>query len=109
MKTIYFKTNYNNKLATQAFLHIDVAPKDPIPESVIQNTQVEIRTADNSHPPVKAKLMDLLRLNLCDLAYIHTLPSHGLDTVPFIEKLMKENPELKPTSPMAVYYYVRQE
>lgn len=109
MKTIYLKTNYNNKLACSGFVHIDVAPKEFISESKLAALDLEIRTADNSHPPVKVKLVDLLRVELFHLSSVMTYPSHGVDAFTFAEKLMKENSELKTTSPMAVYYYVRQE
>lgn len=105
MKTIYLQSNYNNKLACNCFLHIDLAPTTSIPESKFEKIQVEIRTADNSHPPIAAKLKDILRLPLKDIAAVFTWPSHGLDRLEFISFLMNQNGKINNDTPMAIYYY----
>lgn len=108
-KTIYYRTNYNNKMSCHAHLHIDMAPREPLHQNQLDETIIEIRTSDNSHPPIKTKLNDLLRLPLNQLADIHTLPSHGMNAMEFVSKTLTENPKLNWDSPMAIYYYVKQE
>ncbi len=104
-KTIYIPTNYNNKLACDCFLHIDMAPLGPVIETKIQNTPIEIRTADNSHPPVTVKLNDLLRLPLHDISALFTWPSHAMDKLTYISHLLTQKPNINNTTPMAVYFY----
>lgn len=104
-KTIYLPTNYNNKLACHCFIHIDLAPLGPVIESKIETTPIEIRTSDNSHPPVTVKLNDLLRLPLNDVAAIFTWPSHGMDKLGYISHLLLQKPNINNSTPMAVYFY----
>lgn len=104
-KTIYIPTNYNNKLACDCFVHVDLAPRNPVHESKIENTLVEIRTADNSHPPVTVKLNDLLRLPLSQVAAVFTWPSHGMDKLSFISYIMQHISTVNNETPMAVYFY----
>jgi hypothetical protein len=101
-KTLFFQTNYNNKLACQCFIHIDVAPKVRIPESQLERP-LEIRTADNSHPPIQAKIVDMLRLPLRDITSIFSWPSHGLDSLNF--KLWMMEKQTPADQEMAVYFY----
>ena len=105
MKTIYWQSNYNNKLACDCFLHIDLAPKETIPESKFEKIEVEIRTSDNSHPPTAAKLKDILRLPLKDISAVFTWPSHGLDRLSFINFILQQNRKINNETPMAIYYY----
>ena len=104
MRTLYFQTNYNNKLACGAFLHLDRAPKDGIPESRL-NQVFEIRTADNSFPPIKARLFSLTRIILGRMADCFSLPSHGKNAADFIEWWKLQNPDDNESLAMAVYYY----
>lgn len=103
MQTMYLKTNYNNKLGCHSFLHIDRAPKDPIPSSKLGEVR-EIRTADNSHPPVLKKIMALTRFKLGEMIDCFSMPSHGMDACDFINWWKKENNETEGTE-LAVYYY----
>jgi hypothetical protein len=103
-KVITFKTNYNNKLGCKVFPHIDVAPATGIPESKLEERIIEIRTADNSHPPVKTKLINLLRLPLWQVSDALTYPSHGMDSTAFQEMMILNN-DITPDKPMAVYFY----
>lgn len=104
-KTIFFPTNQNGKLACQAMVHIDLAPSSGIPASKVENTLIEIKTADNSFPPTYWKLSCLLRLELHQLTDYMTIPSHGLEAFEFQKQLLSSNMNLKTTSPVAVYYY----
>ncbi|HEU4574613.1 MAG TPA: hypothetical protein VFS36_06385 [Chitinophagaceae bacterium] len=103
-KTITFQTNYNNKMNCRCFTHIDDAPAKGIPESVMNDTVFEIRTADNSHPPVKTKMVSLVRLPLWRVSDVLSYPSHGMDSVTFQEKMVIEK-GLHADKEMAVYFY----
>lgn len=103
-KVITFKTNYNNKLACQCFPHIDIAPAGGIPESKLNDTIIEIRTADNSHPPVKTKLINLIRLKLWQVSDALSYPSHGMDSTAFQEWMITHN-DISFDKSMAVYFY----
>ena len=106
--TIRLKTNYNNKLGSQAFVHVAPIRAASIPESKM-NQVYTIETEDGSHPPVDYRLFDLLRVELGKLCSLHTLPSHGVECFDFIDNFLKEQPETKLDLPMAVYYYIRPE
>jgi hypothetical protein len=105
-KIITLKTNYNTKLECKCFVHIDIAPTDRIPESKLEETVIEIRTADNSHPPVKTKLVNLLRLPLWQVSDAITYPSHGMDSTTFQEMMVVDN-NADFNKAMAVYFYER--
>jgi hypothetical protein len=105
-KIITFQTNYNNKMGCECFTHIDVAPASRIPESRLEDTTIEIRTADQSHPPVKAKLIDLIRIPLGGITDYLTYPSHGVDSRSFQDKMVTEN-QFTREKQMAVYFYKR--
>lgn len=98
-----FDTNYNGKLACQKFLHIDKAPAQGIPESKLAALEVEISTADGSHPPVKAKVVDIARVPLYLLSNILTWQSHGIVAAELISQ--QEKLGMEATQPMAVYLY----
>lgn len=105
-KTIYIQTNYNNKLACDAFVHIDVSPKGPITQSQLDNTDFEIRTADNSYPPVKAKVVDIINSTLTKVAYSSvTWPSHGMDGADYCKMVMQGNAAINGDSPFSIYFY----
>jgi hypothetical protein len=105
-KVITFKTNYNNKLDCKCFPHIDIAPVGGIRESEMEETVFEIRTRDNSHPPVKTKLVNLLRLPLWQISDALTYPSHGVDSTTFQEMMVVDN-QADFSKSMAVYFYER--
>lgn len=105
-KTITLRTNYNNKLACSCFAHIDLAPAAGIPESTLNTTVFEIRTSDNSHPPVKAKLINLIRVPLWKVCDALSYPSHGMDSLSFQEWMLQNN-NVDFEKQMAVYYYQR--
>lgn len=106
-KVITLKTNYNTKLDCKCFVHIDIAPAGGIPESKMDDTIIEIRTADNSHPPVKTKLVNLLRLPLWKISDAVTYPSHGMDSTAFQEMMILTSDHMSPDKAMAVYFYER--
>src|SRR5687767_62957 len=102
---IQIPTNYNGKLSCNCFIHIDEAPRQGVPESKLKNTIVQIETADKSHPPVKAMVKDLIRIQLGAITTAISWSSHGMEWHQFIERKIAENPELHYYSPMAVYFY----
>lgn len=104
-KQITIATNYNNKLSNDAFIHIDLAPSTGIPESVAAATILEIKTKDNSHPPVKCKLVDLCRFPLYQVVNLATWSSHGILASEFIEWFMEKYKSTHITTPLAIYYY----
>jgi hypothetical protein len=72
----------------------------------MEETIIEIRTADHSHPPVKTKLVNLSRMALWQLSDALTFPSHGVDSTSFQEMMMiNENADFN--KQMAVYFYQR--
>lgn len=106
IKTITWATNFNNKLGCEAMVHIDLAPfKKPV-RSELEATMIEIYTADQSHPPVKARLFDLLFVQLRKVSCLMTLPSHGMDEVQFARYMLDRYPDkLSLDSEVVVYYY----
>lgn len=103
MKTMYIQTNYNNKLGCKAFIHIDRAPKVGIPSRDL-GSMIEIRTADNSHPPVKKIIYSLIRFKLGETYDTQSIPSHGLSADEFIDWWKEQFQEGEGTE-LAVYYY----
>jgi hypothetical protein len=105
VKTVNFRTNYNNKLDCPYFIHLDVAPpQGSVSESVLDNTFIVISTIDGSHPPVKTKLYDLARFPLKNLHDNLVLLSHGMTKDQFLDMLLKKKGVTADTE-MAVYYY----
>lgn len=86
-------------------MHIAGAPDGGVCETIMESTEVEIKTADDSHPPVKAKLVDLTRMPLYQLSNVFTFQSHGLTAAEFTEQYQEANPHASFISPIAVYYY----
>lgn len=105
VKRIVLQTNYNGKLHCDTFTHIDVAPKGTITESIAENLVAEIYCKDNSHPPVKAKLVDLLRLPLHQLSMVLTWPSHGMTFPQYLDWITARSPSITLHTPMAIYFY----
>lgn len=102
---ISIPTNYNGKLNCDCFIHIDEAPREGVPESKLKNTVVEIETKDNSHPPVRTVVKDLIRIRLGEITSALTWQSHGLEGYDFAYQKIQENPKLTYYSLMAVYFY----
>ena len=106
MKTIYWPTNWNNKLDNKAIIHLDYAPATLVSESSFP-CEVTIHTKDNSHPPTVLQLQHFIRGVLKDFWYdMVTMPSHGMTREAFFEWWMKENPKFDDTKELAIYFYV---
>jgi hypothetical protein len=105
VKTVNFRTNYNNKLACPYFIHLDIAPaRGSVPESVLDNTLIVISTMDGSHAPVRTRLHDLSRFPLKDLHDNLVLLSHGMTKDKFLDLLLAKKGVTLDTE-LAVYYY----
>jgi hypothetical protein len=104
-KVIKWETNLNGKLGCTGMVHIDKAPAQPIPERDLDDTVIEIQTLDNSYPPVKYILRDLLRLPLHEVRSIMSVPSHGMDSFEFAKWFMNRNETGDTCYPVAIYYY----
>jgi len=100
-------TNFNNKLNCPRFIHLDVAPPHGIPETVLSETVYEIITEDNSHAPVKVQLDDLARLELQKVGSIITWQSHGMNMSEYIDYMITQGRDIKPSTMMAVYLFRR--
>jgi hypothetical protein len=105
VKQIILHTNFNNKLACSKFIHIAEAPTTGLNETLLQQTVVEISTKDDSHPPIKTKLVDLCRLPLYQLTDICTFQSHGMTVNEFVFWHERTNRNASPVQLMAIYYY----
>jgi hypothetical protein len=104
MKHIQFDYNYNNKLQSEAFVHISTAPAGGVPESKAKGP-ITISVIDHPEISVTVELVDICRLNFCQLLSIHTLPSHGMLCDEFAEWWCKKYPNCVSDTAMAVYYY----
>ena len=104
-KVITIPSNFNNKLACPIMQHIDLAPWTVVPESLMEKTIIEFRTADDSHPPTFWKLFDLMRLGSEQLVCALTFPSHGMDACDFYKYLVKQYAAAKDISKLAIYFY----
>lgn len=107
--TITIPTNYNNKLGCDRFIHIQVAPKYRIPESVASSSPIIIYTADHSHPPVTVTIFDAVRVPFKHLPCSWVSLSHGIDLDRFQEIVMGSAQNIGPDTEMAVFFYQKTE
>lgn len=103
-KTSIIPTNFNNKLDCPHFVHIDKAPPGLLRAA---NTVFELRTADNSHPPVKVKISDLIRVKLREVRSYLSWQSHGMDGYTFKSWALSHYKDLSAESELAVYFFER--
>lgn len=105
-RTVTWDTNYNGKMSNQGFLHIDLRPKREPLRSVVEKIEITIYTADNSHPPIKVKMLDLLIIRLKNISTAFTLASHGLEIFEFVNQFLnKFEGKLTMHDEVAIYYY----
>lgn len=104
MTVVKMATNFNNKLHCDLFIHISLAPDQPVPECKLGKFyQIEVK--DQSFPVVTAEMLFFYRFPLGAAVDLYTMPSHGMDAVDFIEWFLKENPGVDYTAELAVYFY----
>lgn len=106
MKTIQWDTNINGKMACTEFVHIDLAPEKMPSMDTLEKTILKIHAKDNSHPPIRAKVHNIVLFPLKELANIQTWPSHGMDSGDFINSQLVGQRVHKDMQ-LAVYYYRR--
>jgi hypothetical protein len=104
-KNLRFKTNYNNKMDCNWIPHLGLAPKNGVPESTMKATVFVIDTEDNSHPPIRAQLNDLVRIPLEKLPESFVNISHAMEMKEYLDQLFKDNPGITPQTELAMYYY----
>lgn len=104
MKRIELLTNYNNKLSTTKFIHLGKAPDIEITPDML-NQLYEMHTKDGSHPPVTVRLFGIDVMKMVNLKDWHTVPSHGLIAVDFVDWYMRQFPDADWNYPLAVYFY----
>lgn len=96
--------NLNGKLACPYFCHIDMAGPG-IPESMLPEIIFIFKTKDESHPPVKAHIIDSCRQPLQDISETFTLLSHGLTRTEFIQKMLTNVKDSNMSTQMVTYFY----
>ena len=105
-KTIFWKTNYNNKMACAAFVHIDLAPKQRPLRKTLEETSIEIYTEDNSHPPVKALLYDLLFMPFEQVSDYLAFASNGMTAMELANFMFEtHHPNFSWKTEVTVYFY----
>jgi len=98
---IILKTNHNNKLYCNFFVHIQLPWEEGINEKVL----LRISTKDGSYPPFEAVVYDGVKQTLSDLAAPYIYLSHGMDKIAFKAMLQKEAPSIKADSVLAAYFF----
>jgi hypothetical protein len=105
-KTITVETNFNLKMGCDNFIHLDLAPINGVTDRMARETPIQIRTADNSHPPVVVYLVDLARTTLARVTALVSFLSHGLSRDEFASFIReKYGDAVGPATEMAVYFY----
>jgi hypothetical protein len=94
-------TNYNNKLDCQIFIHI----QKPMNDGVAPASIFTIRTADKSHDPVKARIIDSVHQPLKSLSTVFTYLSHGITAEQFRAEMKTKVPGVNDDTILAVYFY----
>lgn len=98
------ETNFNKKLNCDLFIHISLAPDQPVPERKLRQIyQIEVK--DQSYPNVSAEMLFFYRFPLGAAVDIYTMPSHGMDACDFIQWFLSKNPTANHGTEMAVYFY----
>ena len=105
-RVITWATNYNNKMGCRAFVHIDLAPDRKPIRSEVERTIIEIRTADQSHPPVKKRLYDMMFIPFQQVTDQLAFSSHGMTASQLAEFLFNEyHPNFNWTTTVCIYFY----
>ncbi len=105
-KTVFWETNFNNKLACSAFIHIDLKPHSLPLRKELDESIIEIYTKDNSHPPVTAKLLDLMPASLHNIPGCFSIPSHGLTGQEFESWFFDHySNRLQQSTDVCIYFY----
>ena len=102
MKTVKIK-NLCNKLFSDRFLHVTVAPVSNVKDS---DLPIDVMVQDQtSGKTFKARVVALCKYKLWDVSTIESQLSHGLTRDEFIENFIKENPACNRMSQVATFVY----
>jgi len=105
-KTIFWETNYNNKMSNKGFVHIDLAGTKLPPASQLENFLFEIETEDRSHPVITVKLIWMDIFPLGSLPDQLALASHGITAEELSNQLYsKYGKKISPFTKVCTYYY----
>jgi phosphoribosyl-ATP pyrophosphohydrolase len=109
-KTLFWETNYNNKLDCNAFLHIDLAPAALPIRSKVEQTEFIIETKDSSHTPVITEIYDYSFFPVKNITDCLALASHGMITTNLIRELEKKySKELLEQRGVGLYFYIKKD
>ena len=107
VKVVNWDTNFNNKMCNDAFVHIDLAPRQRPSRKVLDDSIIEICTNDNSHEPVRKRLYDLLFMPYQKVSCLLALCSHGMTDMQLANYMFdKHGPGFSWTTEICVYFYV---
>lgn len=103
----FIATNFNGKLASDGFIHIDLAPAEPVHEKDLQ-TPFELATRDGSHPPVLVRITDLARITFKELNNLPkclTWCSHALDPIDLATRIATTHKNVTADTQCAIFFY----
>lgn len=96
--------NHNNKLASECFIVVDLAPdKQRIPAR--SELEGRIYAATHNKETMYVKIIDLLFVSFAKLTDHITLWSNCLNADEFRASWLQKHPETKPDTEMIIYYY----
>jgi hypothetical protein len=96
--------NFNNKLDCDIFIHI----QSPLKNKASVQSVFKILTADRSHEPVKARIIDSVYQPLRSLSATFIYLSHGMLPEEFMAMVKSKDTRLNDDTIVAVYFYQRQ-
>ena len=103
-KEIIIPKNFNNKLECDIFIHI----QSPFRAGNITASVFKIKTADRSHDPVTAMIIDSVHQPLGSLSATFIYLSHAMQPEEFKEMIKKADPKVNDDTILAVYFYQKQ-
>jgi len=104
-KLITWLTNYNNKLKCDSFIHVDIAPPNTLTWQKIEESNYQIETLDNSHPPVIVELLDIQIFPFHKIPNWYTYTSHGINEEEFAQMMFKKYQNFSWDTQTALYLY----
>src|SRR5687767_13276951 len=98
-REVKIPTNFNKKLDCDIFIHIQ-APHRP---GIAMASVFTVKTKDQSHAPVKARIIDSVHQPLRSLAATFTYLSHGISPEEFKSMILQADPKMNEDTILAVY------
>ncbi len=96
--------NFNNKLDCDIFIHI----QSPMKNKAAVQSVFKIQTADRSHEPVKARIIDSVYQPLSSLSAAFIYLSHAMRPEDFRIMVKMLDPKANDDTIVAVYFYQKQ-